>query len=87
MLAGVAATIVFSLIHGYASIDQRANQIVSGTAINMVADGMTALIGNAIWSQGGRTPQLPPSALFNAIDLPFAHEIARRADPRADLRI
>ena len=46
-------------IHGYASIDQRANQIVSGTAINMVADGITALIGNAIWSQGGRTPQLP----------------------------
>ena len=59
LLAGVAAAVVFSLIHGYASIDQRANQIVSGTAINMVADGMTALIGNAIWSQGGRTPQLP----------------------------
>jgi ABC-type uncharacterized transport system permease subunit len=71
LLAGVAATIVVSLIHGYASIDQRANQIVSGTAINMVCDGMTALIGNAIWSQGGRTPQLPDSALFNPIDLPF----------------
>ena len=64
--------VVMSLIHGYASIDQRANQIVSGTAINMVADGMTALIGNAIWSQGGRTPQLPDTALFNPIALPFA---------------
>ena len=72
LLAGVAATVVASLIHGYASIDQRANQIVSGTAINMVADGLTALIGNAIWSQGGRTPQLPDTALFNAITLPFA---------------
>jgi general nucleoside transport system permease protein len=72
LLAGVLASIVASLIHGYASIDQRANQIVSGTAINMVADGMTALIGNAIWSQGGRTPQLPDSALFNAINLPSA---------------
>jgi simple sugar transport system permease protein len=72
LAGGVAATIVVSLIHGYASIDQRANQIVSGTAINMVADGMTALIGNAIWSQGGRTPQLPATALFNTIDLPFA---------------
>ena len=41
--AGVAATIAVSLVHGYASIDQRANQIVSGTAINMVADGLTAL--------------------------------------------
>jgi general nucleoside transport system permease protein len=72
LLAGVLATIAMSLIHGYASIDQRANQIVSGTAINMVADGMTALIGNAWWGQGGRTPQLDASALFNAIDLPFA---------------
>ena len=65
-----------SLVHGYASIDQRANQIVSGTAINMVADGITALIGNAIWSQGGRTPQLPDTALFNAIKLPFVDALA-----------
>jgi simple sugar transport system permease protein len=75
LLAGVVATVVVSLIHGYASIDQRANQIVSGTAINLVADGMTALIGNAIWSQGGRTPQLPDSALFHTITLPFVREI------------
>ena len=75
LLAGVAATVVFSLIHGYASIDQRANQIVSGTAINMVADGLTALIGNAIWSQGGQTPQLPESAQFGAINWPLVREI------------
>ena len=72
---GVVSTIGASLVHGYASIDQRANQIVSGTAINMVADGLTALIGNAIWSQGGRTPQLPDSAQFGAIEWPFAKEI------------
>jgi simple sugar transport system permease protein len=76
LLAGVAAAVVFSLIHGYASIDQRANQIVSGTAINMVADGLTALIGNAIWSQGGRTPQLPADAQFGAINLPFVNQVA-----------
>jgi ABC-type uncharacterized transport system permease subunit len=64
--AGVFASIGISLIHGYASIDQRANQIVSGTAINMVADGMTALIGNAL---------LDNSALFNPIDLPFAKSL------------
>ena len=75
LAAAIVATIAVSLIHGYASIDQRANQIVSGTAINMVADGITALIGNAIWSQGGRTPQLPDTALFNAITLPFADSL------------
>jgi simple sugar transport system permease protein len=77
LAAGIAATIVFSLVHGYASIDQRANQIVSGTAINLVADGMTALIGNAIWSQGGRTPTLPDSALFGPINWPLVHEIGK----------
>ena len=76
LLAGVVATIVVSLIHGYASIDQRANQIVSGTAINMVSDGLTALIGNAIWSQGGRTPQIDDSALFKEIRLPLVDQIA-----------
>ena len=75
LLAGIAATVMVSLIHGYASIDQRANQIVSGTAINLVADGMTALIGNAIWSQGGRTPQLPDEALFHSITLPFVDQV------------
>jgi general nucleoside transport system permease protein len=75
LLGGVAVTVVVSLVHGYASIDQRANQIVSGTAINMVADGLTALIGNAIWSQGGRTPEVPDTALFNAINLPFVDNL------------
>jgi ABC-type uncharacterized transport system permease subunit len=73
--AGIVATVLLSLVHGYASIDQRANQIVSGTAIFMVADGMTALIGNAIWSQGGRTPQLPDEALFHPLTLPFADAV------------
>jgi general nucleoside transport system permease protein len=75
LAVGVASTIAVSLVHGYASIDQRANQIVSGTAINMVSDGLTALIGNAIWAQGGRTPQLPDSAQFGAIAWPLAKEI------------
>ncbi len=75
LLAGVIATVATSLVHGYASIDQRANQIVSGTAINMVADGLTALIGNAIWAQGGRTPELPDTALFNPINLPFVDRL------------
>jgi ABC-type uncharacterized transport system permease subunit len=75
LFVGVIVTILMSLIHGYASIDQRANQVVSGVAVNMVADGMTALIGNAWWGQGGRTPQLDSSALFNEINLPFVYTL------------
>ena len=85
LLGGVVTTIGVSLVHGYASIDQRANQIVSGTAINMVADGLTALIGNAIWSQGGRTPEVPETALFNHDQAAVRRQLRRRADPRVDL--
>ena len=85
LLGGVAAAVVFSLIHGYASIDQRANQIVSGTAINMVADGLTALIGNAIWSQGGRTPQLPADGAIRRDQLAVRQRNRRCADHRSDL--
>src|SRR4051812_37855783 len=58
LLAGIGAAIAFSLIHGFASISQRGNQIVSGVAINMLAAGLTAIVGNAWYGQGGRTPPL-----------------------------
>ena len=58
LAAGIAASIAFALIHGFAAISQRGNQIVSGVAINMLAAGLTAIIGNAWYGQGGRTPPL-----------------------------
>jgi general nucleoside transport system permease protein len=72
LVAAIATGIVFSLLHGYASITQRGNQIVSGVAINFLAVGLTALLGKAWYHQGGKTPQLKPSERFNPIDLPFA---------------
>ncbi|MGB0498784.1 MAG: ABC transporter permease [Rubricella sp.] len=49
---------LFALIHGLACITFRGNQIVSGVAINFLAAGLTAVIGNALFSMGGRTPAL-----------------------------
>ena len=69
--AGVLISVLISLIHGYSTIDQRGNQIVSGTAINMTAVGLTALLGNAWFGQGGRTPALKGAERFNPIELPF----------------
>src|SRR4051794_19877517 len=46
LLAGLASAVVFSLVHGFASISQRGNQIVSGVAINLLAAGLTAIVGN-----------------------------------------
>ena len=73
--AGILASLAFALAHGYASIDQRGNQIVSGAAINMIAVGLTALLGAAWFGQGGRTPPLEGAARFQPIVWPGAETI------------
>ncbi len=72
MLAAIAISVFFALVHGFASITHRGNQIVSGVAINFIAAGSTVILGQAWFSQGGRTPSLVADARFNAITLPFA---------------
>ncbi|MDE2017334.1 MAG: ABC transporter permease [Hyphomicrobiales bacterium] len=72
LAAGIVASILAALVHAYASIDQRADQVVSGTAINIAADGGTALLGNALFSQGGRTPSLSGAERFHDVVLPGA---------------
>jgi len=69
LFAGIAASVVFALIHGFASISQRGNQIVSGVAINMLAAGLTAIVGNAWYGQGGRTPPLEGAQRFGDVIL------------------
>lgn len=72
ILAAIACAVMFSAVHGYASISQRGNQIVSGTAINFIAMGATVIIGQAWFSMAGRTPSLGSGAKLETIVLPFA---------------
>lgn len=75
LLAGIAASMVFALIHGLASITFRGNQLISGVALNFVASGITVLAAQSLFQQGGRTPALSGDARFNAITLPFTEQI------------
>ncbi|MCX8995671.1 ABC transporter permease [Rhizobiaceae bacterium BDR2-2] len=68
--AGIVVSILLSLVHGFASITSRGNQIVSGVALNFVAAGLTIVLGQAWFGQGGRTPTLPLTARFQPIALP-----------------
>jgi general nucleoside transport system permease protein len=70
LAAGIAVAVALSLVHGFSAIDQRGDQIVSGTAINMVAAGLTALLGNAWFREGGRTPPLDGAERFTAFVWP-----------------
>jgi ABC-type uncharacterized transport system permease subunit len=65
LAAGILASVAFALVHGFAAISQRGNQIVSGVAINMLAAGLTAIVGNAWYGQGGRTPPLEGDERFS----------------------
>jgi len=69
--AGILASVALSLVHGFAAITWRGNQIVSGVAINMLAAGLTVILGNAWFGQGGRTPPLEGAARFPELDLPL----------------
>ena len=75
LLAGTFASLLFSSIHGVASITFRGNQLISGVAINFLAAGLTVLIAQDWFSQGGRTPSLSGAARFNPIDLPLAETL------------
>jgi ABC-type uncharacterized transport system permease subunit len=72
LLGAIIASIGFSLIHGFASITHRGNQIVSGVAINFMAFGLTAQLGATWFGTGGQTPQLGNDARFLSIVWPFA---------------
>jgi general nucleoside transport system permease protein len=70
LLFAIIVSICMALIHGYASISQRGNQVVSGVAINMLALGLTSVIGNSWFKQGGRTPALDDATRFLPITFP-----------------
>ena len=72
LAAGIGASMLLSLLHGVASITFRGNQLISGVAINFLAAGMTVLIAQSWFKQGGRTPALPSGGRFENITLPFA---------------
>ncbi|MEL6685146.1 MAG: ABC transporter permease [Pseudomonadota bacterium] len=75
LLAGIGASMILSVVHGLASITFRGNQLISGVAINFLAAGLTVVIAQSWFAQGGRTPQLTGDARFNPIDLPFAEAL------------
>ncbi len=72
LFAAIIASVAMSALHGLASITFRGNQLISGVAINFLAAGLTVLVSNALFHEGGRTPGLPPGARFPTINLPGA---------------
>jgi len=77
LAAAILVSVALALVHAYASITQRGNQIVSGVAINFIASGATVILGQAWFDQGGRTPQLDAASRFSTIAFPFAADVGK----------
>ncbi|SNB62879.1 nucleoside ABC transporter membrane protein [Arboricoccus pini] len=75
-LLGLAGAIVTSmmlaLVHGYATITHRGDQVVSGMAINITVAGLGPTLAEAWFGQAGRISLPPGRGRFMPIELPFA---------------
>jgi len=76
LMCGISVGIALALLHGFACITHRGNQVVSGLAINILASGLTVVLGISWFRQGGQTPALGSDARFMPIDLPFAGSVS-----------
>ncbi|TQV79012.1 ABC transporter permease [Denitrobaculum tricleocarpae] len=72
LLAGVSISVILALIHGFACITHKGNQVVSGVAINILVAGLTVTLGIAWFAQGGQTPSLTNDARFSPLVWPGA---------------
>ena len=64
LLAGIAAGLALSSIHAVASIRFRADQVVTGTAINILMAGIPGFLSGALFLSSGSTPQIPKEHLM-----------------------
>ncbi|MEO1249830.1 MAG: ABC transporter permease [Pseudomonadota bacterium] len=75
LAAGILFSVALALLHGFACITHRGDQVVSGVAINILISGLTATLGIAWFARGGQTPTLANESRFTAINLPFADRL------------
>ena len=68
-LCGLGAGLVLAAVYGLFVITLRANQIVAGTAINMLAMGLTPFLCKLLYDQTSSTPPIPVGERFQSAPL------------------
>jgi len=76
LLVAIVVSVMLALVHGFACITHRGNQVVSGLAINILASGLTVVLGIAWFKQGGQTPSLESASRFMPVELPLAETLS-----------
>ena len=71
LVGAMVAGAIFSLLHAFASINLNANQVISGTAINMIAGALTVFIARTLTGSGNiQIKQGVPR-----VDIPFLSDL------------
>lgn len=71
LLAAVVAGILFSILHAFASINLNADQIISGTAINLIATALTIFLARNMTGSGN----IRITSGFTPSNVPFLSDI------------
>lgn len=72
LMAGIGAGSLIGAIHAVACIRYQADQVVTGTAINILMIGMPAFLSGAFFLSSGSTPQIPKEHLIPWIPIVIA---------------
>ena len=75
LVAAAGAGLLVALIHAVASIEFKADQVVVGTAINILFLGVPALVSGAIYASTGSTPSLPRDQTLPDWNIPLIEKI------------
>src|SRR5690242_4885772 len=71
LFAAAFAGLLVAFIHAVASIEYKADQVVVGTAINILFLGIPALVSGAMFESTGATPQLPREQVLPDWNIPL----------------
>ena len=67
VMAGMLVSVLLASLQAYVAISQKGNQLVAGIAINIAMSGLTFVVAQYIFQQGGRTPDLGSARLFDVV--------------------
>ncbi len=75
ILCAMLVATLLSWMHGLACVSHRGDQVVSGVAINIIASGMTVVLGIAWFAQGGQTPPVATEVRIQPLFAPLVEAL------------
>ncbi|SRR5579885_3048127 len=72
LVGGIGVATLLALLHAFAAVTQRGDQVITGMALNILVAGLAPVLATSWFHLDGMTPALPPTARFEALTLPGA---------------